>query len=130
VAERLKNGEHVVAEAHECVTILFADIVGFTKMSAVVKTADLFEMLNRLYTEFDSLADKHGVHKVDTIGDGVRTPSPSPPLCTPALSASLVNGERQELIPAGLTRHPQPFHLVLRSARHGACQDAGPSSGR
>ena len=70
VAERLKNGEAMVAEAHDCVTILFADIVGFTKMSSIVSTKQLFDMLNRLYTQFDLLVDKHGVHKVDTIGDG------------------------------------------------------------
>ena len=70
VAERLKNGESVVAEAFDCVTILFADIVGFTKMSTVVKTGQLFDMLNRLYTRFDDLVDQHGVFKVDTIGDG------------------------------------------------------------
>ena len=35
-----------------------------------VRTEDLFEMLNALYTAFDELVDRHGVHKVDTIGDG------------------------------------------------------------
>ena len=39
-------------------------------MSSRVPTESLFEMLNVLYTAFDSLVDKHGVYKVDTIGDG------------------------------------------------------------
>ena len=37
-----------------------------------VQTEDLFAMLNTLYTAFDELVDRHGVHKVDTIGDGTR----------------------------------------------------------
>lgn len=39
-------------------------------MSTRVATEELFEMLNIMYTAFDALVDKHGVYKVDTIGDG------------------------------------------------------------
>ena len=49
-------------------------------MSTSVNTADVFDMLNKLYTAFDALSDKHGVYKVDTIGDGTR-PSRSCLLC-------------------------------------------------
>ena len=42
-------------------------------MSTVVKTEQLFDMLNQLYTRFDELVDHHGVHKVDTIGDGAKS---------------------------------------------------------
>ena len=52
--------------------VLFSDIVGYTSMSTSVNTADVFDMLNKLYTAFDALSDKHGVYKVDTIGDGKR----------------------------------------------------------
>jgi class 3 adenylate cyclase len=52
------------------VTVLFSDIVGFTRLSSRVATEELFGMLNGLYTAFDALVDTHGVHKVDTIGDG------------------------------------------------------------
>ena len=62
----------MISEAHDCVTVLFSDIVGYTSMSTSVNTADVFDMLNKLYTAFDALSDKHGVYKVDTIGDGTR----------------------------------------------------------
>ena len=70
VSQKLKHGEAVISEAHDCVTVLFSDIVGYTSMSTSVNTADVFDMLNKLYTAFDALSDKHGVYKVDTIGDG------------------------------------------------------------
>ena len=76
VTQKLKHGEAVISEAHDCVTVLFSDIVGYTSMSTSVNTADVFDMLNKLYTAFDALSDKHGVYKVDTIGDGV-CPRPS-----------------------------------------------------
>ena len=64
------RGEAVISEAHECVTVLFSDIVGYTTMSIEAVSTDVFDMLNALYAEFDALSDKHGVYKVDTIGDG------------------------------------------------------------
>ena len=72
VSQKLKHGEAVISEAHDCVTVLFSDIVGYTSMSTSVNTADVFDMLNKLYTAFDALSDKHGVYKVDTIGDGTQ----------------------------------------------------------
>jgi class 3 adenylate cyclase len=72
----------VISEAHDCVTVLFSDIVGYTSMSTSVNTADVFDMLNRLYTAFDALSDKHGVYKVDTIGDGASPLPPVPLVCS------------------------------------------------
>jgi adenylate cyclase len=46
------------------VTILFSDIVGFTEIAGASATEDLISMLNRMFTAFDALVDKHGVYKV------------------------------------------------------------------
>ena len=51
------------------VTLLFADIAGFTKYSAGVKPQDVVKMLKNLFTEFDKVCVKHKVYKVYTIGD-------------------------------------------------------------
>ena len=51
------------------VTILFADIVGFTKYSSSVSGEEVVNMLSNLFTEFDKICDKLGVYKVYTIGD-------------------------------------------------------------
>ena len=50
-------------------TILFADIVGFTSMSQAVGANYVMQFLNDLYTRFDALTDEHHVYKVETIGD-------------------------------------------------------------
>ncbi|GFR42727.1 hypothetical protein Agub_g3645 [Astrephomene gubernaculifera] len=57
------------ATDHEQVTILFADIVGFTSMCKEVPAKTVMKFLNDLYTRFDTLLDIYGVYKVETIGD-------------------------------------------------------------
>ena len=49
-----------------------SDIVGWTPMSETVPTHQLIEMLNQLFSEFDTLTEKHGVFKADTIGDACK----------------------------------------------------------
>lgn len=71
IAEMLKRGEKVKPERRDDVTIFFSDIVGFTDISATIKPEKISDMLDRLYTKFDALIDKHDIYKVDTIGGWV-----------------------------------------------------------
>eukprot|EP00873_Tetraselmis_striata_P014502 jgi/Tetstr1/434766/TSEL_023817.t1 len=69
VATQLRNGERVEPEQHPEVTVFFSDIVGFTNISSILSPAEVMEMLNRLYILLDKLTAKHGLFKVETIGD-------------------------------------------------------------
>jgi adenylate cyclase len=69
IALRLKNGESQLADAYDSVTVLFADLVGFTQLSARTEARRLVAILNHIVTSFDDLADELGVEKVKTIGD-------------------------------------------------------------
>lgn len=69
IADRLKGGEEGIAEAFPEVSVLFSDIVGFTKMSARVGAKQVVDMLNEVFGLLDKLAVKHGVEKIKTIGD-------------------------------------------------------------
>ena len=84
IADRLKKGEETIADYFPDVTVLFADIAGFTPISSTVEPRRLVELLNRVFTGFDDAATRLGVEKVKTIGDaymavtGLNEPSKDP----------------------------------------------------
>lgn len=70
IAERLKEDEtSTVAESFDEATVLFADIVGFTRKSARVGPDIVVEELNRIFAHLDDLARARGIEKIKTIGD-------------------------------------------------------------
>jgi adenylate cyclase len=82
IAERLKQGCKTIADNFAEVTVLFADIVGFTGLAAQLTPTDLVDLLNRIFSTFDQLVERHGLEKIKTIGDsymavgGLPTPRP------------------------------------------------------
>ena len=69
IAKRLKREEHTIADHFAEVTVLFADIVGFTELAAQTSPIELVEILNEIFSEFDQLVDAHSLEKIKTIGD-------------------------------------------------------------
>ncbi|MEK0180230.1 MAG: PAS domain S-box protein [Oscillatoriales cyanobacterium] len=69
IADRLKQGDSTIADTFADVTVLFADIVGFTQLSATVSPTELVALLNEIFSTFDHLAERHGLEKIKTIGD-------------------------------------------------------------
>ncbi len=69
IAGRLKGGEKTIANGHSVVTVMFADLVGFTAMSRKTDPADLVAILNGIFTAFDLIVEKNKVEKIKTIGD-------------------------------------------------------------
>ena len=69
IAERLKDGETVLADAHPAVTVLFADIVDFTRYADQTAPAEVVRVLDLIFRAFDDVADRYGLEKIKTIGD-------------------------------------------------------------
>jgi class 3 adenylate cyclase len=69
IAERLRSGESTIADGFEEMTVLFADVVGFTELSSRLQPREVVDMLNRVFTSFDGLVDRYGLEKIKTIGD-------------------------------------------------------------
>ncbi len=70
IANRLKDNDMRIADSHDSVTVLFADVVGFTQLTSSMPPTQLVGLLSQLFSVFDELANKHGLEKIKTIGDG------------------------------------------------------------
>ncbi|NER07870.1 MAG: adenylate/guanylate cyclase domain-containing protein [Okeania sp. SIO3C4] len=69
IAEKLKEEQENIAESFAEVTILFADLVGFTQLSENIPPTQLVNLLNEIFSCFDELTDKYCLEKIKTIGD-------------------------------------------------------------
>lgn len=80
IADRLKTSGEMIADEYESASILFADVVGFTPMSADMEPNQLVTLLNEIFSDFDTIVENRGLEKIKTIGDaymvasGVPTP--------------------------------------------------------
>jgi len=78
IAAILKNESRTIADHYEEASVLFADMVGFTPLSAQLPPVEMVELLNEVFSFFDSLLDKYGVEKIRTIGDSYMVASGVP----------------------------------------------------
>ncbi|MFV8599172.1 adenylate/guanylate cyclase domain-containing protein [Ralstonia pseudosolanacearum] len=104
IAERLKaradliadSFPEVIADSYQEVTVLFADIVHFTRFSAGMSPERLVAVLNELFSEFDSIADRRGLEKIKTIGDaymaaaGVPVPADDHATCAAHMALDMI----------------------------------------
>jgi guanylate cyclase len=93
IADRLKRNPTTIANSYDEVTVLFADIVNFTGMSAQADAADVVNFLNGIFSQFDDLAAQHGLEKIKTIGDAYMVagglPTPRPDHCQAVIAFGL-----------------------------------------
>jgi class 3 adenylate cyclase/CheY-like chemotaxis protein len=78
IVHRLKGGEKLIADSHPSVTVLFADLVGFTQLSRTMEASRLVKMLNAIFSAFDMLVERSGLEKIKTIGDSYMVVSGAP----------------------------------------------------
>jgi adenylate cyclase len=69
IARRLKSDRTMIADDHESASVLFADVVGFTPMSASMSPPELVGLLNEVFTTFDRFVQELGLEKIKTVGD-------------------------------------------------------------
>lgn len=69
VAERLKQDQQTIADGFADVSVMFVDIVDFTRVAEGMTPQEVFSMLNRIFSSFDELAEKFGLERIKTIGD-------------------------------------------------------------
>ena len=69
IAERLKHDSQAIADGFSEVTVMFVDIVNFTRLAEGMTPQQVFSMLNRVFSSFDELAERYGMEKIKTIGD-------------------------------------------------------------
>ena len=69
VAERLKSSNDRIADEYESVSILFADVTDFTPLTADMAPADVLDLLDRVFSDFDALVEERKLEKIKTIGD-------------------------------------------------------------
>lgn len=81
IAMRLKNEKSVITDSFDQVTVLFADMVGFTELSSRISPVELVDLLNVIFSALDRIIDDYGMEKIKTMGDaymaaaGIPTPS-------------------------------------------------------
>lgn len=124
IAKRLKEGEKIIADSYPNVSILFADLVGFTHMGSGMQATELVKMLDAVFTRFDGLAYKYGLEKIKTIGDaymvvsGIPEDHPHNPQAVAAMALEML-ASLQDF------NHSQGSYLELRIGIHSGPAVAG-----
>jgi class 3 adenylate cyclase len=101
IAVRLRKGETNIADHFEDASIIFTDVVGFTKITARMRAFEIVACLNRLFSDFDRLADDVGAEKIKTIGDsymaalGIPVPRPNHARIAAKLALDLVTAAQR-----------------------------------
>lgn len=114
IAQRLKQQPDIIADSFPEVTVLFADIVGFTQLAGRISASQLVEVLNDIFSAFDRLTQIYGLEKIKTIGDAYMVVGglPTPTLDHASTIAEFALAMQQEINLFNLQRS-ENFHLRI-----------------
>jgi class 3 adenylate cyclase len=114
IADRLKQGQNVIADSFLDVTVLFADIVGFTHLSDFVSPTVLVELLNDIFSAFDRLVERYDLEKIKTIGDSYMVAGGLPlPRADHAEAIAAMALDMQQEIAKFQTEYADQFHMRI-----------------
>lgn len=119
IAEKLKQSQETIAEEFSSASVLFADIVNFTPISARFAPHEVVDMLNDLFSHFDELVDKYDVEKIQVAGDGytvaagVPTPRPDHAIVLAQVALDMLEYVKKEEFLGG--KHPLEIRIGLNS---------------
>lgn len=119
IADRLKQGQVTIADSFTDVTVLFADIVGFTKLSSSLSPTELVELLNQIFSTFDRLVERHGLEKIKTIGDaylvvgGLPTPRSDHAQAIAELALDMQQAIAQFTVPDRSSEYPRALTMRI-----------------
>jgi len=118
VADRLLTDSSQIADLFPEVTVLFADLVGFTPLASQLQPGETIELLNRMFSLFDQLAEFHGLEKIKTIGDAYMAaaglPNPNPNHAAAAADMALAMQRAIEQLNQ-TSRYPLSIRVGLHS---------------
>lgn len=112
IAKRMLAGSEMIADGHSDVTVMFADIVGFTKLADSMSPKQIVRLLNQLFSGYDEIAERHGLEKIKTIGDAFLA------------VGGLENSDHTDYVAATL-RAAQDFQNFLREQTQGQFNNSG-----
>jgi guanylate cyclase len=118
IAAILKNEQRTIADHFAGATILFADMVGFTPLTAAMAPAEMVELLNEVFTHFDELVDRFQLEKIRTIGDSYMVAAGVPrPRADHAQTAACLALEMRQFVHtnAACVRRRLDFRIGLNS---------------
>jgi adenylate cyclase len=107
VANDLREGKRMMGDSFPDVSVLFCDIVDFTKAASKHSALEIFELLGEMYTRFDTLIEKHPVYKIETVGDcymiaaGVPEPDPEHADAAVACALDMIDAIKDVSLPDG-----------------------------
>ncbi len=129
VATRMIEGDEEIADYYTSVSILFADIAGFTPISADMPAIIVVRFLNYVFGEFDRIMKKHGCEKIKTIGDGYMAVCGAPLVCedhAERLAAAALEMQETITLPESIREYmPKGVKLGVRIGLHTGSVVAG-----